>query len=277
MNPDHQPHHQEDIEIRNLLIYNQIIVNHRVAMCGNWSNKPFEGMRVINNVSKYIKHIPSPHFCNRYECRVCRSRLIQIQKKHHYSHNIEFINRGGKLLLFTLTVPHSVKDTLSSIYKRFKKSLELFKRSRGWKKIKKITQGQYHYDSIEITNTNGSVHLHDHISYGIMNTDVSLSTIEDILFDTWSYNTLKVGFRKISRKGISVSIPQSLTYGDKTVEELSKIKGTLEYLEREYKETYNHPSLQFREKKLKDIGVEIMNINKTFKGSKRGRIWKYVN
>jgi len=66
----------------------------------------------------------------------------------------------------------------------------------------------------------------------------------------------------------------SNSYGDKSIEELSKIKGTLEWWERKYKQTYKSPSSQFRTRKLKEIGNEIKTINTTFWGKlKRGRIW----
>jgi hypothetical protein len=107
--------------------------------------------------------------------------------------------------------------------------------------------------------------------------DVSLSTIEDILFDSWSKETLKMGLGKVSRKCVRVSIPDSLTYGDKSIEELSDIPGTLESYERKFKKTYESPSSRFRTKKLKEIGNEIKTNNSTFwKNIKRGRIWKNV-
>ena len=259
---------QEYTEIRNLLIQEVIIVDHRVIRCGNWSNK--EG---------YIKpkqfHKPYQTFCNRYECRFCRRKLLDKQRKKHYSNNIQFINRNGQVLLFTLTVPHSIKDKLSTLYESFQRSISNMKHSRGWRKIKDLTNGQFHYNRHELTNGKNGYHLHNHIIYGIMN-DVSLSTIEDILFDTWSKETLKMGFGKVSRKCIKVSIPHSLTYGDKSIEELSEIEGTLEYLERKFKKTYEHPSSQFRTRKLKEIGNEIKTIKTTFwKKLKRGRIWLF--
>ena len=80
-----------------------------------------------------------------------------------------------------------------------------------------------------------------------------------------------MGFEKLSKKGIDVSDTflgsHSGSRGDKTIEELTKEKGTLEYWEKEYLNT-------FPNKTSKRIGDQIMNINKTFKGSRRGRIWK---
>ena len=116
---------------------------------------------------------------------------------------------------------------------------------------------------------------------GIKNNDISLPTIENVLFDTWSKITNKFGFGKVSRKCINVSdVTKTLgghsgSSGDKSIEDLSKRKGTLENYERKFKETYESPSSQFRTKKLKEIGNEIKTINSTFrKNIKRGRIWK---
>jgi len=60
-----------------------------------------------------------------------------------------------------------------------------------------------------------------------------------------------------------------------TIEELSKIRGTREFHEKKFKDTYESPSSKFRTKKLKQIGNEIKTINTTFsKRTRRGRIRK---
>jgi hypothetical protein len=253
-----------DIQIRDLLIENHILDNPRIVRCGKSSNKVYEG-------SWGLRYKPYITFCGRWECRVCRSKLIEKQRKHHFSNNIDFISlREGKILLLTLTVPHCIQESLSFIYSRFKSSLSLMKGGWGWKKLKKMTSCEFHYDTLEITHTDNGKHLHNHITYGVLNPDVSNKTIKDILFDTWSYYTSKMGFRKLSKKGIDVTDTflgsHSGSRGDKTVEELTKIKGTLEYWEKEYLNSFpNKTSLI--------IGDQIMNINRTFKGSRRGRIW----
>ena len=272
MNNKEEIHIKEDKEIRDLLIKESIIQDPRVIRCGKWSNK--EGFVRPNQY-----HKPYITFCGKYECRVCRRKLINTQRKKHYSNNIEFINRNGQVLLFTLTIHHTVKDKLSSLYDGFQKSIGNLKRSRGWKKIKGITNYQFHYNSIELTERNNGYHLHNHMTVGVMN-DVSLSTVEDILFDSWSKETSKIGLGKVSRKWINVTDVtktaggHSESSGDKSIEQLSETPGTLEWWERKYKETYEHPSSQFRTKKLKEIGNEIKTINTTFWGKlKRGRIW----
>ena len=263
MNDKEKLHIKEDIEIRDLLIQESIIDYHR---CGEWSNK--EGYFKQNQY-----HKPYPTFCRRYDCRVCRRKKINTQRKKHYSNNIQFINTNGSILMFTLTVPHTIKDKLSSLYERFQMSISKMKHSRSWRKIKDLTDCQFHYNNIELTERKNGYHLHNHITFGVM-IDVSLSTIEDILFDSWSKETLKMGLGKVSRKCVRVSIPYSLTYGDKSIEELSEIPGTLESYERKFKKTYESPSSQFRKKKLKEIGNEIKTNNTTFwKKLKRGRIW----
>lgn len=257
---------QEDKEIRDLLIQESVIDDKRVVRCGKFSNTERN-----TRPNQYLR--PFLTYCMRYECRVCRRELIDTQRKKHYSNNIQFINTNGSILMFTLTVSHSVKDTLSSIHRRFMKSVSNLKRSRSWKKIKEMTDYKFHYNNFELTERDSGHHFHNHIIFGKMN-DVSLSTIEDVLYDSWSFETMKMRFNKPRRRCVRVSIPYSLTYGDKSIEELSQIKGTLEFTEREFKETYESPSSQFRKKKLKEIGDEIKTINTTFsKRIRRGRIW----
>ena len=110
------------------------------------------------------------------------------------------------------------------------KSMNYLKReSYGWKKIKRITNQIFNYNSIELTEKNNGYNLHNHLIIGIKNKDVSLSTIENVLFDTWSKITNKFGFGKVSRKCINVSdVTKTLgghsgSSGDKSIEDLSKL------------------------------------------------------
>ena len=266
---------KEDKEIRDLLIQESVIDYHRVVRCGQFINTERH-----NTPTKPVRSHPT--FCMRYQCRVCRRKLIDRQRKKHYSNNKEFVDGGGSILMLTLPVPHYKEETLPSIHERFKKSMSYLKReSYGWKKIKKITNQIFNYNSIELTEKNNGYNLHNHLIIGIKNNDVSLSTIENILFDTWSKITNKFGFDKVSRKCINVTnVTNTLgghsgSRGDKSIEDLSKRKGTLENYERKFKETYESPSSQFRTKKLKQIGNEIKTINTTFsKRTRRGRIRK---
>jgi hypothetical protein len=259
MNNKEKLQHQ-DKEIRDLLIQESVIDDKRVVRCGHFSN--------------YERHIPYPTFCNRYECRFCRRKLIDTQRKKHYSNNIQFINTNGSILMFTLTVSHTVKDTLSSIHERFMKSISNMKHSRSWKKIKEMTNYKFHYSNNELTERRDSgYHFHNHIIFGKMN-DVSLSTIEDVLYDSWCFESMKMRFNKPSRRCVRVTVPENITYSDKSIEELSKIPGTREFHEKEFKETYESPSSKFRTKKLKEIGDEIKTINTTFsKRTRRGRVY----
>ena len=257
---------KEDIEIRNLLIQESIIEDPRVIRCGEWSNK--EGYIRPN---QYYQ--PYQTFCNRYECRFCRRKLIDTQRKKHYSNNIQFINTNGSILMFTLTVSHTVKDTLSSIHERFMKSISNMKHSRSWKKIKEMTNYKFHYNNFELTEQDSGHHFHNHIIFGKMN-DVSLSTIEDVLYDTWSLETMKMNFKRPRRRCVRVTVPDNITYSDKSIEELSKIRGTREFHEKKFKETYESPSSKFRTKKLKETSNEIITINKTFsKRTRQSRIY----
>ena len=280
MNNKEEIHKQEDKEIRDLLVSQGVIDHHRVVKCGRFTNKIYShkfNEPFTTNKSYQLK-------CGRWSCRVCRRDLINTQRKKHYSNNKEFIDGGGSILMLTLPVPHYKEETLPSIHERFMKSMNYLKReSYGWKKIKKITNQIFNYNSIELTEKNNGYNLHNHLIIGIKNKDVSLSTIENVLFDTWSKITNKFGFGKVSRKCINVSdVTKTLgghsgSSGDKSIEDLSKRKGTLENYERKFKETYESPSSQFRTKKLKEIGNEIKTINTTFsKRTRRGRIRKIL-
>ena len=80
-------------------------------------------------------------------------------------------------------------------------------------------------------------------------------------WDSENYQKKGIDVTEISPNG-----SHSVSRVHKTVEELTKEKGTLEYWEKEYLNT-------FPKKTSQEIGKEIMKINRTFKGSRRGRIW----
>jgi len=125
---------QEDKEIRDLLIKESVIDDYRISRCCKFSNSERN-----NTPTKLVRSYPT--YCERFECRFCRRKIIDRQRKNHYRNNIEFLetNDRSSILMFTLTVPHTKKDTLSSIHDRFKKSMTNMKHSRSWKKIKEMT------------------------------------------------------------------------------------------------------------------------------------------
>ena len=119
----------------------------------------------------------------------------------------------------------------------------------------------------------------------LLNSRLSKTKIEEgkIIDGLVTKITNKFGFGKVSRKCINVTdVTKTIgghsgSSGDKSIEDLSKRKGTLENYERKFKETYESPSSQFRTKKLKEIGNEIKTINTTFsKRTRRGRIRKIL-
>ena len=186
---------------------------------------------------------------------------------------------GGHILLLTLTIHHTKEHTLPFLHDRFNTSLTDMKRGRGWKKIKEITDYIYHYDNIEITNTNNSGHhYHNHLTFGYMNDDVSQESIKDELFNTWNHYTRKNGLRT-SKKGIDVSFTllgghnkESGERSVKSIEESEGIKGTLEYWESVSREYENQPNYTHPDKTPEEVGFEIIDLNKIFSKSKRGRI-----
>jgi len=150
------------------------------------------------------------------------------------------------------------------------------KRGRGWKKLKEMTDYIYHYDNIEITNSNNSGHhYHDHLTYGYMNGDVSQESIKNELFNTWNHYTRKNGLRT-SKKGVDVSTSlygsHSNSRSVKSIEESEGIKGTLEYWESVSWEYENEPNYTHPDKTPEEVGSEIKDLNKMFSKSKRGRI-----
>ena len=269
---------QRDKEITQLLLSNNIIedTSGKISKCGNWINL------------ERVPRIPVRTPCNNHSCRNCRRQRIEKLQLKHYLLNREFREIGGHILLFTLTIhhteKHSLEHTLSFLHDRFTSSLTDMKRGRGWKKIKRMTDYVFHYDNIEITNSNNSgCHYHDHLTYGYMNEDVSQESIKDELFNTWNHYTRKNGLRT-SKKGIDVSYTlygghnkESGERSVKSIEESEGIKGTLEYWESVSWEYENQPNYTHPDKTPEEVMLEIKDLNKIFSKSKRGRIERNRN
>ena len=267
INPTEQTQIQErDRQITQHLLSNNIIEDSsgKVSMCGKWINPEMFPRRPVK-----IK-------CGNHSCRTCRRNRIEKLQLKHYLLNKEFREIGGHILLFTLTIHHTEKHTLPFLHDRFTSSLTDMKRGRKWKKLKDMTYYNFHYDNIEITNTNNSGHhIHNHLTYGYMNDDVSQESIKDELFNTWNHYTRKNELRT-SKKYLDVS--PSLYGGHsgsrsvKSIEELEGKEGTLEYLENVSWEYENQPNYTHPDKTPEEVMLEIKDLNEIFSKSKRGRI-----
>jgi len=265
---------ERDRAITQHLLSNNIIedTSGKISKCGNWINL------------ERVPRIPVRTPCNNHSCRNCRRQRIEKLQLKHYLLNREFREIGGHILLFTLTIHHTDKHTLPFLHERFTKSLSQMKGGRGWKKLKEMTDYIYHYDNIEITNSNNSgCHYHDHLTYGYMNEDVSQESIKNELFNTWNHYTRKNGLRT-SKKGIDVSYTlygghnkESGERSVKSIEESEGIKGTLEYWESVSWEYENQPNYTHQDKTPEEVGSEIKDLYKIFSKSKRGRIEKNRN
>ena len=255
-----------DEQIRDTLISHEVITSERVKRCGQWSNPESYPPR------------PRRYFCGLDICRPCRQKRTERIQTDHYIQNKDLTDRGGDILLFTLTVPHSIRDSLSSIYTRFKKSLTDMKRGWTWKKLKRDTGYEHHYDNIEVTHTDNGYHVHDHITWGCLNNKLSLESVKDELFKTWTHYTRRNGFKRISKSGIDVTLTpyggHSGSKDTKSVNQLTESYGTREYWEYELYKCDTQPNYKHPEKTIEEIQFELFRLNFVSKGSRRGRVYK---
>ena len=266
---------ERDRQITQHLLSNNIIedTSGKVSMCGKWIN-----------VERHGGVKPVKIKCGNHSCRTCRRNRIEKLQLKHYLLNKEFREIGGHILLFTLTIHHTKEHSLQFLHDRFITSLTEMKRGRGWKKLKEMTYYNFHYDNIEIQNTNNSGHhIHNHLTYGYMNDDVSQESIKDELFNTWNHYTRKNELRT-SKKGIDVSFTllgghnkESGERSVKSIEESEGIKGTLEYWESVSWEYENQPNYTHPYKTPEEVGFEIKDLKDIFSKSKRGRIERDKN
>ena len=248
--------------IRDTLIEHKVITKERVKKCGSWMNKK-------TGIDKHI-HSSYQYKCNDLECRVCRKKRRNIIRTKHYIQNQSLIDKGGETILCTLTIRHTVKDTLNDLYKRFRTSLTQMKKGWIWRKLKRETGMEYHYDTIEITKNDNGFHIHDHITLGSFGNTLSLQEIKDYLFRTWKHYTSKNGFRRISKKGMDVSLTPLGGHSGETDTKESGYLEELEYFSCKYKtdKNYKHPTLTEEQ-----IDREIRTINSSMRGAKRGKTY----
>ena len=248
-----------DEQIRDTLISHGVITSERVQRCGHWSNPETYPPR------------PRRYFCGLDICRPCRQKRTERIQTDHFIQNKDLTDKGGDILLFTLTVPHSIRDSLSSIYTRFKKSLTDMKRGCTWKKLKRDTGYVHHYDNIEVTHTDNGYHVHDHITWGCLNNKLSLESVKDELFKTWTHYTRRNGFKRISKSGIDVTLTP---YGGHSGSKDIKTEGYLEDLEfisHRYKTEKNYKHSTMTEE---EVDREIKRFNSCVRRSRRGRVHK---
>ena len=278
---------EEDLKIKNALVETGILKNNRIAMCGKWFKR-----KIINNSNAKKKQ--TRYFCLKWGCRMCRRKLIDNIISKHTSNNNSFVNSGGKILVINLKVPNFTYSIDNDIYAKFKNALTILKESRGWEKIKYLTKGQFHYDNIELTYSANEFQLINNIIYGVTYKNIDLNKINNILYDYWSHSLKRIGINYLSVKSayaqyiekISIDYTdrynkKSTNYSDTSFELRNEIEGTLENLEFNYMKILTQPTTSLKaveytkQRKLKEIGVVITNINSMLRKSRHGRIWFY--
>ena len=213
----------------------------------------------------------------------------------HILHNNMFINKGGKLILIYLKIPDFIFNHDVDNYKKFKRALALLKESRGWKKLKDFTNAQFHYDNIELLFKNNKYQIIDNIVYGTMKEDVLLDYIEEIVSEYWTRCSKRIGLSIIPKNSVQVAyaIEKNSVINnnfkifnnnlfEKSFELKRKTIGSLEYLEDQFIKIDSQPETSLvsfeyiKNKKLKEIGNIIKNINTMTRKSRQGRIWQYI-
>ena len=276
---------EKDLTLKNNLVKSGIICTKRVILCGQWFNKNF-----ITKSKGKITH--TRYFCKKWECRMCRRRIIENNKNKHYLLNKKFIKDGGQIIILSLTIPNFLYTKDNETYKKYKNSISLLKESRGWKKIKSLTDCQYHYDDIEIVANKNSFKIYNYIILGFLNKNILKNEIYNILYKYWSISTKKMGLGIISSKFVNIVstifnkrnlnievLNSSLSCVDKDISKRSKINGTLEYFEEESMMIYNQPMTNLKafeyikRNTLNQHGTIIKNINSMYRNTRHGRIW----
>tara|TARA_Y100001970_G_scaffold71303_1_gene90626 strand:+ start:1543 stop:2367 length:825 start_codon:yes stop_codon:yes gene_type:complete len=270
-----------NLKIKNILCEYDIIKSQRIKNCGRWFNK---------QIAKNGPILPVKYLCMKWQCRVCRNKLIEDMQTKHFLKNSEFLKNSGRLLHIKLKTNKFKNTDEMLFFANFKKTIAQLKDTRGWEKIKLITNGVYHYDTSEVRFTDKEYQIWYEIFYAIKNIKTDIFLTKDLIHEYLNKISKKsrlnvfTGNEPQVKYFIEKEIINKFNQNrNKAIDLRTSVKGTLENLESEFYLTAISPTTSLRSfeflknKKLNEIGKVIIAINYMKRKSRQGRIWNMDN
>ena len=140
-----------------------------------------------------------------WTCPVCAVKITEGRRTDVKAVLESHLNQGGKAAMFTLTIPHSRFDEVSSLRRAVSQSWTKVQQGAGWKAMKARAGWIGAIRALEVTHGNNGWHPHLHVvvlfSKGL--TEVNLNVFSDLLFDRWSRAISQAGFGRCSKDAFS--------------------------------------------------------------------------
>ena len=165
---------ESDKIIKKSLIDNEIIISKRIILCGKWFNK-------ISKTSK--TSTPIIFYCKKWECRICRNKLLYEISKKRSKINSKLLYRGGNLIMISFYSFTRKNEIAENIFSKFKHCLRLLKESRCWVKLKKILDCKYHYENTDVLYKDNEYKFYNNIIYGSLANKIDIKLIEELIIN----------------------------------------------------------------------------------------------
>lgn len=134
---------------------------------------------------------------NVWACPLCAA-VIQERRRPELIQLVAWANHNWlQAAMITLTFPHQVEDRLQDLLERQAEALVLFRKGRGWERLKKFSRYRGHVRSLELTTGDNGWHPHTHELY-IVAHDVDQARFTAEVREQWESACIRAGLLDLS-------------------------------------------------------------------------------
>ena len=95
-------------------------------------------------------------------CPVCAAKITERRREELLLGNQNWVNRGGRIYLLTLTAPHKMGDDLGGLLQAVRSARRVMFNRKGWKRAKAAAGIVGTVCSLEVTHGQNGWHVHTH-------------------------------------------------------------------------------------------------------------------
>lgn len=133
-----------------------------------------------------------------WACPLCAA-VIQEQRRKELVRAVAWAYHNGfQATMVTLTFPHQQDDGLSGLLERQALALRLFRKGRGWTRLKEFSRYQGHIRSLELTHGDHGWHPHTHELFFIA-ADVDEQRFVDEIREQWESACVRAGLLDLNK------------------------------------------------------------------------------
>lgn len=178
---------------------------HRIRICMRHVRPDWQEVQIRSAEDRRAYYAGLMACGSVWACPVCSAK-IQAWRAAELRRGIEaWAARGGRVVMVTYTVPHTVSDTLLETLSRFNEAMRMFQRGEPYKRLKAAYGIAGSVKGLEVTwgEVNGW-HPHAHVIYFIEPGALDLAGLRIALFERWQSATTRAGFGELSDRAFSL-------------------------------------------------------------------------